>query len=1153
MPHWKQRNKSSITNKTTIFGNMAGIISSKRSGVSSFSRANTKNTLPADPEEGFLYMKNNNMLSKNPVGSGGVGVIGPYLGNPSLGGGSLELYHTHQLTAKNMEHEPSYTDHTSDHHTSDDHTGSEHTNDEHDDDHTYTKDPPDLTPDTTIEKKSEGGIPCHARTPFAINDGDECCRYEPVNNDRCTLNKNITPCLDSSGARAKCNHNESVTYLRETCKAPDGVEKKIWKYGIMGNLDNGKDMIAENMHPYDSIMYSYLTLVKDPDAIIPPTIEVGDTETDGILYDSYHRLNVFDLKENMQKTRISKVMEYCCANDKKFIWVIGGKGDTKNTPQYKEDAAGKNIHETYITNFVDNCMRLLKEIGGDGIDFHWEYMSDDPITRDARISGLAKLMVSLKIAICGDSELRNKVTLSYTGKYNAFFNETHTRVNNDSGQGLTAGEGLDLFTHINYHGGVTKYNDATRVISHANIMMYDIDARDAFVREAGENNPPSFILKDYKYVLDAWGPNGGNFNKNQIIMGFDAGWQIGVSTGRDGLKDVMAHMLEHDYTGGIMLRGANDTIIEFQKRGNNYDPEIHLTGVEANYEKWINSSHIAKCAANLALTGDLSACSRGLKSWQLGSAVNALLNGAIDSALPSNSASDTVSTLSTVDDDSVSCLGSIPYSFDYGNKCCKWDPLIYTSRCLQDKNITDCTNSSGVLAKCNHNDSVSYLRETCKAPAGVDKKQWRHGVMGYLENWKDMDYLQMHPYDVILYSFLTLVEKPDPDNVPTIEVGVTDTDGTIYDSYHQKNILDFTENWEKTRISKVMEYCCAHNKKFIWAIGGWSDTKNTPQYSHQTYITNFVTNCVRLLKEVGGDGIDFDWEHFSDDLTTRDARIKGLADIMIKLKIAICGDTELNAKGITISYTPRYNAFFDNTHPRAKSLPTEGEGLDLFKHIKELGGSTQYNDPTYVINHGNIMMYDIDARQAFTRGDGEENPPSFILQDYQDVFAAWGPDNGNFKKDQIIMGFEPAWQPGGGVHPGREDAKDVIAYMADQDYTGGIMFWAANDVNVEFDKRGETHLTGDEATNQNWVNSAHIAKCASNLVLSPELTDCSGLKDWHNTTTGGGGSGSGDSGGDSSSTPSSSNCGTWNEICPNCSGTCGQCSNDPAKWQCYYD
>ena len=136
MPSWKVSRKSSIANKTSVFGVMGGIVNSRQVSVSSLNRATTKNVIPSDPIQGFNYMAEHGLLSTNPLGSGGVHPIGPYLGNRSLGGGSSfdkmsnTLEHTHTHT-----HEHSHGDHTHSHSHSHSHThGDDH---DHDDDHAH--------------------------------------------------------------------------------------------------------------------------------------------------------------------------------------------------------------------------------------------------------------------------------------------------------------------------------------------------------------------------------------------------------------------------------------------------------------------------------------------------------------------------------------------------------------------------------------------------------------------------------------------------------------------------------------------------------------------------------------------------------------------------------------------------------------------------------------------------------------------------------------------------------------------------------------------------------------------------------------------------------------------------------------------------------
>jgi hypothetical protein len=73
MPSWKVTRSASLVNKTSIFGIMGGLYNRKISGRSSMNRVTSRLEIPASAKEGYQYMKMHNILSKNPLGSGGVG------------------------------------------------------------------------------------------------------------------------------------------------------------------------------------------------------------------------------------------------------------------------------------------------------------------------------------------------------------------------------------------------------------------------------------------------------------------------------------------------------------------------------------------------------------------------------------------------------------------------------------------------------------------------------------------------------------------------------------------------------------------------------------------------------------------------------------------------------------------------------------------------------------------------------------------------------------------------------------------------------------------------------------------------------------------------------------------------------------------------
>ena len=176
----------------------------------------------------------------------------------------------------------------------------------------------------------------------------------------------------------------------------------------------------------------------------------------------------------------------------------------------------------------------------------------------------------------------------------------------------------------------------------------------------------------------------------------------------------------------------------------------------------------------------------------------------------------------------------------------------------------------------------------------------KYMINGYWENWNpalsprpssgtsDPNYYvdDFKPNTHIFYSFLTLAKVPNPYTPQQAS-----WDGkAIYESMTQADILQVLEDtdphwkndyyWQKVKIVAMMEACKRNNQKFIWATGGWSDLTQTISSDQ---VDLFVEKAVALLK-MGGDGIDFDWEHLSSDLALRDNQIRNLASILNKLR-----------------------------------------------------------------------------------------------------------------------------------------------------------------------------------------------------------------------------------------------------------------------------
>ncbi len=340
-------------------------------------------------------------------------------------------------------------------------------------------------------------------------------------------------------------------------------------------------------------------------------------------------------------------------------------------------------------------------------------------------------------------------------------------------------------------------------------------------------------------------------------------------------------------------------------------------------------------------------------------------------------------------------------------------------------------------------------------------------IGGYWENWaaainpgsggtSDPSYYanDLQYFNLVYYSFLTLAQTPNPDNPPVAQW----SGQAIYESMTAADVITVMtvtdpswENpyeWQRTKIQAIIDECHANGKKFIWAIGGWSDLTQTIS---DEQIPAFVTKCVNLLK-LSGDGIDFDWEHLSADASIAAQQRRVLGKVLPALRQAL---DENGLSGKLLGYTTRMNAFWNNaTRPQGvTAYDSDGEGIDVGAAMTEAGSS--FND---CVDWVNIMMYDIPP--------GDMGYPSgYTLGAYTMVLGFF---QQYMNKNKVVMGFEPGGQAAGGVWEGMVVDKEVIDYVAAQGY-GGIMFWAINQGALS----PSTEITG--------ANAQELAKYASEL------------------------------------------------------------------------
>jgi len=239
-------------------------------------------------------------------------------------------------------------------------------------------------------------------------------------------------------------------------------------------------------------------------------------------------------------------------------------------------------------------------------------------------------------------------------------------------------------------------------------------------------------------------------------------------------------------------------------------------------------------------------------------------------------------------------------------------------------------------------------------------------------------------------------------------------------------------NWMRAKIVALMDYCTANGKTFLWAFGGWSDLKRTIA---DDQVDTLVAMLVELLETVGGDGIDFDWEHLSEYKDIDNALHAQQRLIVGKVIVAL--KDALVAKGMgdkLITYTPRYNAFLANGAYNSNEFRTDGEGIDIVNYV--VANSAFGVD---AIDFVHYMMYDIDAQEGFKNA-----PQQYFVEEHYDAVIQSSLDY--IPASKIVIGFESGPQAYTGVSGGVEHEKNMISYIMDR--VGGVMFWAANEAAI---------------------------------------------------------------------------------------------------------
>ena len=297
---------------------------------------------------------------------------------------------------------------------------------------------------------------------------------------------------------------------------------------------------SNDIKPYTHVMYSFLTLAKNPNSDNP-----SNTSWDGsAIYESMTASNVLDLMKkypegtaewaranNWQRVKIDALIKATHDNGSKFIWAIGGWSDLQQT-----------IRVNQIDKFVDMVVDLLK-VSGDGVDFDWEYLHQlangqaNP-NAQAQTEILAKTMLKLREAL-DTAGLQDK-EIGYTTRFNAFMADSSkygfAGFNSD-------GEGLDINNWL-------KANDSSlnKVVNWNNIMAYDVGPDYMPNKQTWNMN----VYKDVLNTFSSW------VNPSLVILGFEPGGQAagGVWEGMEMSKQAIDYLAENNY-GGSMFWAIN--------------------------------------------------------------------------------------------------------------------------------------------------------------------------------------------------------------------------------------------------------------------------------------------------------------------------------------------------------------------------------------------------------------------------------------------------------------------------------------------------------------------------------------------------------------------------------------------------------------------
>jgi hypothetical protein len=389
-------------------------------------------------------------------------------------------------------------------------------------------------------------------------------------------------------------------------------------------------------------------------------------------------------------------------------------------------------------------------------------------------------------------------------------------------------------------------------------------------------------------------------------------------------------------------------------------------------------------------------------------------------------------------------------------------------------------------------------------------EQFNPRVVGYWANWttwlgfSETDLHSLKGCTDCMYSFITLAAEnnaEDPTREPWDGANLYTNTFPLFKTKDYEDSLNpplETEGSDGqmgsiTQIKQFVQNVHENRKKAHLAIGGWSDTQNTPKFRTDITLAPKLANMFKtLVEDTGADGIDFDWEHLGgwyfgpgytgpQDQPTIEDKVDRCLFMGYLMRL-------MHQIGVKSSYTSRSNTFVPYQYMAStgyvqgssdcEGVPVSlgGEYSGSMKDTEAINKfyaygleefnksySPDYQIPPFFPKYEYLAMMTYDGAVGII---ANSNPLSeygadpvlynipdpstrnaihnqYSFEDFQRVVL----DTqrvGRLKNSQVLPGFEPFVQVAGGI-PADEETVDKVITWIREEYRGGIILWAVND------------------------------------------------------------------------------------------------------------